>query len=63
MRTVEMIPPSGSQDIEVFRPSHFHLKFSSTVASPDDMGVGIYKSRQDYAISGIESGLEREGGA
>ena len=54
-RTVEIIPPPRSENIEIGRACHFHLELVGTVTSPNEMRMRIHKTRHEYAPIRIES--------
>ncbi len=62
-RTVEMMPATGRQDVQVLRPFQAHFELAGAVTGPDHVGVRVYKAGQDHAATGIQARFIRIGGA
>src|SRR5687768_15649986 len=47
-------PAAFCQNLEIWFARHFHLEFIGAVASPNDVGVRVHKTRHEDAVARVE---------
>ena len=45
------------QDVEIFCPLQAHLEFAGAISGPNQVGMRVDESGQDYAAAGVEGGF------
>src|SRR4026207_1344104 len=56
-------PTSLSQDLQIGFARHLHLELVGSITSPNDMSVGIYKTRHENAAIRVERWFMGIGGS